>query len=162
MLWTFLLCMVGGMSAEEVMLDFTSTDEITAMGFALPAVGTGTDITNSFTYKNITITPYIGGTTNVRIWNSNGNYSLRYYKDGGAIEIAAPDGNKLTQIVITGDSQLANTTVDKGTATMSNSNKTLTWAPSTDATETQVKFTNGGGKTTVVNTITTRVRDNFV
>ena len=154
MLWTFLLCMVGGMSAEEVMLDFTSTDEITAMGFALPAVGAGTDITSSFTYKNITITPYIGGTTNVRIWNSNGNYSLRYYKDGGAIEIAAPDGNKLTQIVITGDSQLANTTVDKGTATMSNGNKTLTWAPSTDATETQVKFTNGGGKTTVVNTIT--------
>lgn len=60
MLWTFLLCMVGGMSAEEVMLDFTSTDEITAMGFALPADGKGTDITSSFTYKNITITPYIG------------------------------------------------------------------------------------------------------
>lgn len=37
---------------------------------------------------------------------------------------------------------------------MSNGNKTLTWAPSTDATETQVKFTNGGTSTTNVETIT--------
>lgn len=152
MLWMFLLCMVGGMSAEEAVLNFTSAEEIQAMGFTLPANGKGTDITEPFTYKNITITPY-KGTNNVRIWNSSNVYTLRYFKTGGAIEISVPEGNKITQIVITGNTQLANTTCDKGTTTMSNSNKTLTWVPGA-TTETAAKFVNGGNSTTNVETIT--------
>ena len=148
-----LLSFSGGVFADEAVLDFTSADEITAMGFALPADSKGTDIANPFTYKNITITPYMGGTTNVRIWNSKGAYTLRYYKSGGAIEVSVPDGNKITKIVITGNTQLASTTVDKGSKEMLNSNKTLAWSPGT-TDEVSVKFANGGSSTTNVETIT--------
>lgn len=152
-----MLC--SGVNATEVKLDFTSADEITAMGFALPEASAGTDVTEAFTYKGITVTPY-KGTNAVRIWNSNGAYTLRYFKadnsgNKGGISVAVADGNKITRIVVTGNSQLANTTCAPGVKEMSNSNKTLTWTPAeNDGNVVSVMFENGGTNTTNVETIT--------
>ncbi len=155
----FMLCGSWAQAAEtEVELDFTSTEEITAMGFALPESGKGTDITEAFTYKNITITPY-KGTSHPRIWNSNGDYTFRYYKadsegNKGGFSVSVPTGNVINKIVITGNTQLQYTTANAGTIVMASDNKTLTWTPGIGNALTTVKFENGGSSTTNVGTIT--------
>ncbi|MCR4810592.1 MAG: Ig-like domain-containing protein [Prevotella sp.] len=147
----------GNVFAEEVTLDFTNADEITSMGFTLPEASKGIDITEAFTYNTITITPY-KGTTNVRIWNSNGSYTLRYFKadsngNKGGIGISVPEGNTISQIVITGNTQLQYTICDSGTAEMSENNKSLTWTPAEGSSVSSVKFENNGSSTTNVETI---------
>lgn len=156
-LLSMLVMLFGGLaSADEVTLDFTSTTEIKAMGFTLPETGKTVDITEAFTYQGVTITPY-KGTTPVRINNSSDVYTLRYYKadnngNKGGIGVSVPSGSVITQIVITGNTQLTNTTANKGSTAMSNSNKTLTWTST--AGEQSVVFLNNGEKTTNVETIT--------
>ena len=160
-LLSILAMLWGKMSAEQetqVTLDFTNTQLITELGFTLPEEGKGTDITESFTYNGITITPYAGSTP-VRIWNSSGAYTLRYYKadnngNKGGIEISVPENNSITQIVITGNTQLENTICGTGTIEMSGNKKTLTWTPEDGSPTGSVKFENNGDKTTNVETIT--------
>ena len=161
-----LMMLVGGVSSAwaddptVALLDFTSSTEISAMGFDLPDAGAGVDITEAFTYKNITITPH-KGTSDVRIWNSSGAYTLRYYKadsngNKGGIGISVPTGNTITQIAIKGNTKLAETVADAGTITMSSDNKTLTWTPAATATEavTTVTFLSNSTNTTNVENIT--------
>ena len=159
-----LLMLCGGVFAAThddptvVALDFTSSTEITAMGFELPDAGGGTDITSAFTYNGITITPH-KGTSNVRIWNSNGAYTLRYYKadtDGnkGGIGVSVPTGGAISQIAIKGNTQLQYTVADVGSITMSSDNKTLTWTPSNTDVVSTVTFLTNATSTTNVETIT--------
>ena len=157
-LLSMLVMFFGGLAnAEEVSIDFTSTSEYAAMGFTLPEAGKSTAITEAFTYKGITITPY-AGTQALSIYNSSGKYTLRYYKpkDGnyGGFKVEV-EGCIITQVVITGNSELVNTIVDDevGSITMSNSNKTLTWT-STDGEESVTFRNNGEGKTINVETLT--------
>ena len=151
-----LVMLFGGQTwAEEVSIDFTSTTELTAMGFTLPEPSAGTDVTEPFTYKGVTITPY-AGTYPVRIWNSSGAYTFRYYKpkDGnyGGFKVEV-EGCIITQVVITGNTELVNTSVDVGSIAMSGGNKTLTWT-STDGEESVTFRNNGAGKTINVETLT--------
>ena len=135
-------------AATAVTLDFTSGDVITAMGYELPESGKSVDLTGPVTYQGITITPN-HGTTNTRFWNASGQYQLRYYNTGG-MGIAVPEGNKINQIVINGNSELEKTIADVGTVEHSNGNKTLTWTPAAGTEVASVVFTNNGGKTTNV------------
>ena len=156
----FMLCGSWAQAAEtEVVLDFTSADELTAMGITIPAVGSTTNIESAFTYKNVTITPY-AGTTPVRINNNaNSGLTLRYYKPSGdnvgGLGISVPSGNVITKIVITGNTELKSTIADAGSIEMASNNKTLTWTPLTTESLNSVRFsstTNSG--TTNVETIT--------
>ena len=145
-------------AATNVTLDFTSADEITAMGFTVPEKGKSVNVEEAFTYKDITITPY-AGTTPVRIFkDSKEKLTLRYYKAAngvkGGIAISVPEGNKINQIVITGNTELRYTIADKGSIEMSSDNKTLTWTPDENANDATVKFENNGSSTTNVETIT--------
>lgn len=156
----FMLCGSWAQAAEtEVVLDFTSADELTAMGITIPAVGSTTNIESAFTYKNVTITPY-AGTTPVRINNNaTSGLTLRYYKPSGdnvgGLGISVPSGNVITKIVITGNTELKSTIADAGSIEMASNNKTLTWTPLTTESLNSVRFsstTNSG--TTNVETIT--------
>lgn len=159
-LLSMLVMLFGGLAnATNVTLDFTTESSLKAMGFdKLPEVGGKELVTEAFTYDGITITPY-KGTEDVRIWGEKtaGQYTLRYMKgdsegNKGGIGVSVPSGNVITQIVITGNTQLTNTTANKGSTAMSNSNKTLTWTST--AGEQSVVFLNNGEKTTNVETIT--------
>lgn len=157
-----LLMLCGGVFAAthddptEVLFDFTSAQSLQTLGITAPTEGTQ-DI-EEFTYQGVTLTPYTG-TTPVRLnTETDGSYTLRFYKakDGvkGAIQFSVATGNYITSVVITGNTQLANATPDTGTKSMSSDNKTLTWTPADGATTTSVKFENSGDKTINVNTVT--------
>ncbi|MCM1147938.1 MAG: DUF5123 domain-containing protein [Bacteroidales bacterium] len=146
-----LLCFSGGVFADEVKFDFTTAESLTALGLPVPETGTA-DVTEAFTYNNVTITPY-KGTTPVRInTEKDGTYTLRFYKASGnnvgALEMSVPADNKITQIVMTGNTKVASSTCEKGSLTASSDNKTITWTPG-DAIETSVKILNGGATTNV-------------
>lgn len=67
------------MNAKQVVFDFTNP---TALGVAAPAAGAGTNIAGTtVTVDGVDLTS-TNGSTATRIWNSNGNYDLRIYKDG--------------------------------------------------------------------------------
>ena len=143
---------------KDVTIDFTSADEITAMGFEVPEKNKGTNIESPFTYKDITITPYAGSTP-VRIFcanNDNKQYSLRLYKekDGnkGGIAITAPTGYKITGILFTGNSNLKNVSSNAGTDDVSKSSQ-LTWSAGNEKITT-VKFENNGTSTVNINKMT--------
>lgn len=67
------------MNAKQVVFDFTDP---ASLGVAAPAAGAGTNIAGTtVTVDGVDLTSTNGGTA-TRIWNSNGNYDLRIYKDG--------------------------------------------------------------------------------
>jgi hypothetical protein len=126
-------------NATDVTFDFSTEAGITAMGLVAPAVSAGTDL-STFTYQSLTFTP-TNGSTNTRIWNSQGTYSLRVYNGGGAFNIAAPNGGTITKIVITASSATNfNFTADAGEYSVSD--LVGTWTGSQNA----VTFTYANAK----------------
>ena len=96
-----------GAWAGEVVFDFENN--LSALGITAPATGEGTNLTAPITYQGITMS-YTNGGTATRIWNSNGTYSLRFYKNG-SITLASSVGNI---VEITFDGTVAST-ADVGT-----------------------------------------------
>ena len=76
--WAF-----SALQAAEVTFDFSTAEGITAMGYAVPAQSTATNLTTAgpVTVGGVTLTA-ANGATETRIWNSQGNYTLRIYVDG--------------------------------------------------------------------------------
>lgn len=99
-LWAFCV-----LQAEVVTLDFSTADGITAMGFAVPEPGSGTNLVQAGpkTVNGVTLSA-TDGATETRIWNSQGNFSLRIYVDG-SISLSVAEGS-ITGITI----NAANTT----------------------------------------------------
>ncbi len=96
-----------GAWAGEVVFDFQNN--LNALGITAPAPSEGTNLTAPITYQGITMS-YTNGGTATRIWNSNGTYSLRFYKNG-SITLASSVGNI---VEITFDGTVAST-ADVGT-----------------------------------------------
>ena len=76
--WAF-----SALQAAEVTFDFSTAEGITAMGYAVPAQSSATNLTQAgpVTVGGVTLTA-ANGSTETRIWNSQGSYSLRIYVDG--------------------------------------------------------------------------------
>ena len=76
--WAF-----SALQAAEVTFDFSTPEGITAMGYAVPAQSTATNLTQAgpVTVGGVTLTA-ANGATETRIWNSQDTYSLRIYVDG--------------------------------------------------------------------------------
>ena len=92
------------LQAAEVTFDFSTADGITAMGYAVPAQGAGTNLSaNPVTVNGVTLSA-TDGATETRIWNSQGNYTLRIYVDG-SITFSVAEGS-ITGITV----NAANTT----------------------------------------------------
>lgn len=70
------------------------------MGFTPPESGKGVNITTPFIYQGITFS-CTKGSEYTRIWNSDGKYELRCYKNG-SISFEAPTDGNITNIVFTG------------------------------------------------------------
>lgn len=105
LLWTFLLCFAAGSFAEEVTIDFTSTDALSKYGIEAPTTsGSATNLDTNTTYEvteDITFSVTSGGTS-TRIWNSSGKLDFRMYKNGGSITLNCKVGN-ITSVVVNGD-----------------------------------------------------------
>lgn len=101
---------VGGGEPDEpegattVTFDFTSADELTALGVVLPEAGNGTDISEMALVKDgVTMTATDGSTT-TRVWNSSsGELDLRVYKNGGSLTLSVAEGNHITKVAFTGN-----------------------------------------------------------
>lgn len=151
---------VGGGEPDEpegattVTFDFTSADELTALGVVLPEAGKGTDISGMALVKDeVTMTATDGGTT-TRVWNSNGNLDLRVYKEGGSLTLSVPEGNKITKVAF-GGSDLLNFTSSVGTYASSEwngSSQTVTFSASgTVKVKTiSVTYVSGEGETPTI------------
>lgn len=104
-LWLLtLMCLasvnVWGQETKTVTFDFSTVEGINDMGFTPPESGKGVNITTPFIYQGITFS-CTKGSEYTRIWNSNGKYELRCYKNG-SISFEAPTDGNITNIVFTG------------------------------------------------------------
>ncbi|MBQ9556042.1 MAG: hypothetical protein IJV05_07445 [Muribaculaceae bacterium] len=91
--------------AAVVTFDFSTAEGITAMGYAVPAQSSATNLTQAgpVTVSGVTLSA-TDGSTETRIWNSQGNYTLRIYVDG-SITLSVAEGS-ITGITV----NAANTT----------------------------------------------------
>lgn len=121
--------------AAVVTFDFSSAEGIAAMGYAVPGQGAGTNLTQAgpVTVDSVSLSA-TDGATPTRIWNSQGNYSLRIYVDGSvtfsvtrgsitAITVNAANTSNFDLIANVGD---YTTTDNVGTWTGNASSVTLT------------------------------------
>ena len=81
------------LQAAEVTFDFSTAEGITAMGYAVPAQGAGTNLVQAgpVTVSGVTLSA-TDGATQTRIWNSQGSYSLRIYVDG-TVTLSVAEGS---------------------------------------------------------------------
>ena len=81
------------LQAAEVTFDFSTAEGITAMGYAVPAQSAGTNLVQAgaVTVDGVTLSA-TDGATETRIWNSQGNYTLRIYVDG-SITLSVAEGS---------------------------------------------------------------------
>lgn len=79
--------------AAVVNFDFSTAQGITAMGYAVPEQSSGTNLTQAgpVTVDGVTLSA-TDGSTQTRIWNSQGSYSLRIYVDG-SITLSVAEGS---------------------------------------------------------------------
>ena len=81
------------LQAAEVTFDFSTAEGISAMGYAVPDQGFGTNLAQAgpVTVSGVTLSA-TDGATSTRIWNSQGSYTLRIYVDG-TITVAVAEGS---------------------------------------------------------------------
>lgn len=84
---------------QSVTFDFTSADELNALGVTLPAVNGGTNVT-TLTKGDVTFVAE-GGSTKTRVYNSSEKYDLRAYK-GATLTFSAPSGYVISDVILTG------------------------------------------------------------
>ncbi len=79
--------------AADVTFDFSSAEGIAAMGYAVPAQSSATNLTQTgpVTVSGVTLSA-TDGSTETRIWNSQGSYTLRIYVDG-SITLSVAEGS---------------------------------------------------------------------
>ena len=79
--------------AADVTFDFSSAEGIAAMGYAVPAQSSATNLTQTgpVTVGGVTLSA-TDGSTETRIWNSQGSYTLRIYVDG-SIPLSVAEGS---------------------------------------------------------------------
>lgn len=85
--------------ADEVTFDFSSVDGLQAMGITAPAQSNGVNLTDvgTITVDGVSLTA-VNGSTETRVWNSQGSYTLRIYV-GGSITFAVESGS-ITDVTI--------------------------------------------------------------
>jgi len=79
--------------AGEVTFDFASVEGLQAMGINAPAQSSGVNLTDvgTITVDGVGLTA-VDGSTETRVWNSQGSYTLRIYV-GGSITLAVESGS---------------------------------------------------------------------
>ena len=85
--------------AGEVTFDFSSEAGLQAMGITAPAQSNGVNLTDvgTIAMDGVSLTA-VNGSTETRVWNSQGSYTLRIYV-GGSITFAVESGS-ITDVTI--------------------------------------------------------------
>ena len=85
--------------ADEVTFDFSTEAGLQAMGITSPAQSSGVNLTDvgTITMDGVSLTA-VNGSTETRVWNSQGSYTLRIYV-GGSITFAVESGS-ITDVTI--------------------------------------------------------------
>ena len=85
--------------ADEVTFDFSTEAGLQAMGITAPAQSNGVNLTDvgTITVDGVSLTA-VNGSTQTRVWNSQGSYALRIYV-GGSITFAVESGS-ITDVTI--------------------------------------------------------------
>ena len=85
--------------ADEVTFDFSTEAGLQAMGITAPAQSNGVNLTDvgTITMDGVSLTA-VNGSTETRVWNSQGSYTLRIYV-GGSITFAVESGS-ITDVTI--------------------------------------------------------------
>lgn len=91
-----------------VTFDFTSADEVTALGFAVPETSSGTNIESAIEKDGVTITfDYANAGTPTRFYTaSNGKLDLRMYTNS-SMTVAVPEGKVIKQMSWTTQNSVA-------------------------------------------------------
>ena len=95
--------------ATDVVFNFSTENGIRALGIAVPAEGSNTDIAGTaITYQNVTLTSTDAPNANTtRVWQSSGSstgkFDLRAYT-GATLTFTVPTGKVITKIVCTDSS----------------------------------------------------------
>ena len=79
--------------ADEVTFDFSSVEGLQNMGITAPAQSNGVNLTDvgTITVDGVSLTA-MNGSTETRVWNSQGSYTLRIYV-GGSVTFAVESGS---------------------------------------------------------------------
>ena len=90
---TLMALMTVAAWAGEVTFDFSSADGLQAMGITAPAQSQGVNLTDvgTITVDGVKLSA-LDGSTQTRVWNSQGSYTLRIYVDG-SITLAVESGS---------------------------------------------------------------------
>lgn len=85
--------------ADEVTFDFSSEAGLQAMGITAPEQSNGVNLTDvgTITVDGVSLTA-MNGSTETRVWNSQGSYTLRIYV-GGSITFAVESGS-ITNVTV--------------------------------------------------------------
>lgn len=88
-LFSFVIVLTAAIAvnATQVVFDFSNP---TSLGITAPEASKGTNIESPIEVSNVTLTA-TNGSTATRIWNSNGNYDLRVYKNGGSLTFSCAE-----------------------------------------------------------------------
>ncbi len=107
---TVLAC-TGTAWAATATFDFSDSEQLTAMGLAIPTSASYTEISSPITVDGVTLTPSTG--TAPRSTYYSGGYTL-YLLKNSAITLAAPNGATITDVTFTGRYTSLNVGVDAG------------------------------------------------
>ena len=135
------------LQAAEVTFDFSTAEGITAMGYAVPDQSAGTNLVEAgaITVNGVTLSA-TDGSTQTRIWNSQGSFSLRIYVDG-SITLAVAEGS-ITGVTVNA-ANTANFDLLADVGDYSVNGAVGTWTGNTSS----VTFTHYGSKNAQVATI---------
>lgn len=124
--------------ADEVTFDFSSEAGLQAMGITAPAQSNGVNLTDvgTITMDGVSLTA-VNGSTETRVWNSQGNYALRIYV-GGSITFAVESGS-ITEVTINAANtsnfdllaNVGNYSVNDGVGTWNGSTSSVTFSHTT-------------------------------
>ncbi len=124
--------------AAEVTFDFSTEAGLQAMGITPPAQSSGVNLTDvgTITVDGVNLTA-VNGSTETRVWNSQGSYTLRIYV-GGSITFAVESGS-ITDVTINAANtsnfdllaNVGNYSVNGGVGTWNGSTSSVTFSHTT-------------------------------
>lgn len=139
--------------ADEVTFDFSSEAGLQAMGITAPEQSNGVNLTDLGTIivDGVSLTA-VNGSTETRVWNSQGSYTLRIYV-GGSITFAVESGSITNVIVNAANTSNFDLLVNVGSYSVSGA--VGTWSGSTSS----VSFTHSTTKNAQIASIIVTTSD---
>ena len=139
--------------AGTVTFDFSSKAGLAAMGVPAPEASAGTNLTDvgAVTVDGVTLTA-TNGATETRVWNSQGNYTLRIYADG-SVKFSVAKGSIVGATI--NAATTSNFELKANVGKLTTSGDVATWSGSAAS----VAFSKTGTKNAQINSIVLTTSD---